>query len=213
MSSPGVDAYVHRFLPASQPGHPVLLTLHGTGGDEDDLVPLGGLLIPGAAILSPRGNVLENGMPRFFRRLAEGVFDLEDLARRTQELGDWIEAARVHYRLEDRPVVAAGFSNGANVAASLLLARPAVLAGAVLFRAMVPFVPEPTPRLDGKPVWIGAGRADTMVGVEQPERLATLLRAGGADVTLSWDPGGHALMMDTTREAREWITTVEFARA
>jgi len=132
--------FIHRFIPATQPGRPPLLLLHGTGGDENDLVPLGAQLSPGSALLSPRGKVLENGMPRFFRRLAEGVFDLADLKVRTAELGDFIAAARKAYGI-DAPV-AVGFSNGANIAASLLLTRPDLLAGAVLMLGVRQFAPK-----------------------------------------------------------------------
>src|SRR5258708_6893964 len=133
----------HRFVPATKPGLPPLLLLHGTGGDENDLVPLGQQLLPGAALLSPRGKVLENGMPRFFRRLAEGVFDLPDLKARTDELADFIAAARKAYGLA--APVALGFSNGANIAASLLLTHPDALAGALLMRVTLPFEPDALP--------------------------------------------------------------------
>jgi phospholipase/carboxylesterase/glyoxalase family protein len=201
----GLQAYVHRFLPGADPAAPVLVVLHGTGGDENDLIPLGRLLAPSSAVLAPRGNVLENGMPRFFRRFAEGVFDLEDLERRSHELADFLIAARDAYDLSGRALIAAGFSNGANIAASVLLRRPEVFAGALLFRPMVTFTPDSLPRLDGKPVFLSAGRADTMVGRDSPERLAELFRAGGADVTLQWDDEGHALGMDAVRAAREWM--------
>ena len=153
--------FIHRFIPATQPGKPPLLLLHGTGGNENDLLPLGAQLSPGAALLSPRGKVLENGMPRFFRRLAEGVFDLADLKVRTAELTDFIAAARKAYGL-DAPV-AVGFSNGANIAASLLLTRPQALRGAVLLRAMLPFEPEPLPDLAGKPVLLLSGDRKSVV--------------------------------------------------
>lgn len=200
-----VDSYVHRFIPGTDPNGPTLLLLHGTGGDENDLIPLGRLLAPGAAMLTLRGNVLENGMPRFFRRFAEGVFDLEDVARRTVQLAEFLEEARAHYALADRPLIAAGFSNGANIASSLLLMRPDALDAAVLFRAMVTVVPDALPRLDDKPVFLSAGRADTMVGIEQPERLAELLGSCGARVTLSWDEAGHMLAVESVRKAREWL--------
>src|SRR5919106_2243449 len=150
MTTPDLG-FVHRFLPGA-PSLPVLLLLHGTGGDESDLLPLGEALLPGAARLSPRGKVLENGMPRFFRRLAEGVFDLDDLRRRTQELADFVEAAAAAYGLGERRPVAVGFSNGANIAAAMLLLRPGVLSGALLIRPMVPLVPDTLPDLGGMPV-------------------------------------------------------------
>jgi len=201
--------FVHRFLPpaadAERAGRTTLLLLHGTGGDEHDLVPLGRALLPGAAILSPRGKVLERGAPRFFRRLAEGVFDLEDLARRTDELAEFVEAAARTYALDRDGVVAVGFSNGANVAASVLLRRPGVLRRAVLLSPMVPFEPATLPDLAGTAVFVGAGRSDPMVPVAQVERLAAILRDAGAEVTVHWDPGGHTISSAEVQAAREWL--------
>ena len=183
----------HRFVPATRPGVPPLLLLHGTGGTEDDLLPLGERLLPGAALLSPRGQVLENGMPRFFRRLAEGVFDLDDLRRRTNELADFVDAARRTYDLGPTPPIAVGFSNGANIAASTLLLRPGTLGGALLLRPMVPLVPDPLPTLTGVPVQINAGTADPIVTPAQSEALGKLLERVGAAVTVDWIRGGHGL--------------------
>jgi predicted esterase/catechol 2,3-dioxygenase-like lactoylglutathione lyase family enzyme len=202
--------FVHRYLPplagTERAGSTTLLLLHGTGGDEDDLVPLGRALLPGAAILSPRGKVLERGMPRFFRRIAEGVFDQADLATRTEELAAFIEAAVSTYALDHNGIVAVGFSNGANIAASVLLRHPGLLRGAVLLSPMVPFEPDVLPKLSGTPVFIGAGRADPIVPPAQSERLAALLTDAGADVTLQWQPGGHALSESEVEAARLWIT-------
>jgi len=184
---------VHRFVPASRPGLPPLLLLHGTGGSEDDLLPLGERLLPGAALLSPRGQVLENGMPRFFRRLAEGVFDLDDLRFRTHELADFVDAARRSYDLPTPPI-AVGFSNGANIAAAALLLTPGTLGGGLLFRPMVPLVPDPLPALGGLPVQINAGLADPIVTAAQSEALGDLLRRAGADVSLDWIRAGHGLV-------------------
>ena len=184
--------WIHRFAPATRPGLPPLLLLHGTGGNEDDLLPLGERLLPGAALLSPRGQVLERGMPRFFRRLAEGVFDLDDLRRRTGELAEFVTAARGEYGLGSPPV-AVGFSNGANIAAALLLLRPGILGGALLLRPMVPLVPDPLPELGGVPVQINAGVADPIVTPEQSEALGALLRQAGASVSLDWVKVGHTL--------------------
>src|SRR5213594_4986343 len=150
--------FIHEFVPGASDR--TLLLLHGTGGNERDLIPLGHELDPNAALLSPRGKVLENGMPRFFRRLAEGVFDLEDLKNRTNELADFVAAAAQHYGFAADKVVAVGYSNGANIAASMLLLRPKTLRGAVLFRAMVPLVPDTPPNLSAVRVWIGAGMND-----------------------------------------------------
>ena len=201
--------FVHRYVPpnagAELAGGTTLLLLHGTGGDEEDLIPVGRELLPGAGMLSPRGKVLERGAPRFFRRIAEGVFDQEDLARRTEELASFVEAAATTYQLERDGIVAVGFSNGANIAASLLFRRPGLLRGAVLFSPMMPFEPEALPRLDGTSVFIGAGRTDQIAPVAQAERLAALLRDAGADVTVHWEPGGHALTRAELAAAHEWI--------
>jgi phospholipase/carboxylesterase len=185
--------FSHRFVPATRTGLPALLLLHGTGGTEEDLLPLGERLLPGAARLSPRGRVLEHGMPRFFRRLAEGVFDLDDLRQRTIELAGFVDEARVRYDLGAVPPVAVGFSNGANIAAAMLLLRPGTLSGALLIRPMVPLVPDPLPALAGVPVQINAGTADPIVTPAQSEALADLLRRAGAAVTVDWIRGGHGL--------------------
>src|ERR1700736_7069237 len=145
--------FIHEFVPGGS--ERTLLLLHGTGGNERDLIPLGRELDPSASLLSPRGKVLENGMPRFFRRLAEGVFDLEDLKKRTHELADFVIAAAQFYKIDMKNIVAVGYSNGANIAASMLLLRPEVLSAAILFRAMVPLVPETQPNLSSVHVWIG----------------------------------------------------------
>jgi predicted esterase len=172
---------------------PALLLLHGTGGTEDDLLPLGERLLPGAPLLSPRGQVLENGMPRFFRRLSEGVFDLDDLRLRTHELADFVDGARRAYDLGPTSPIAVGFSNGANIAAATLLLRPGTLGGALLLRPMVPLVPDPLPTLTGVPVQINAGTADPIVTPAQSEALGELLRRAGAAVTVDWIRGGHGL--------------------
>ncbi|HEY2855390.1 MAG TPA: VOC family protein [Gemmatimonadaceae bacterium] len=202
--------FVHRYVPpdsrAELAGGTTLLLLHGTGGDEEDLIPVGRELLPGAGMLSPRGKVLERGAPRFFRRLAEGVFDQEDLARRTEELAQFIEAAIATYQLEADGIVAVGFSNGANIAASLLLRRPGLLRGAVLFSPMAPFSPEAKPQLVGTSVFIGAGRADPIAPPAEAERLAAMLRDSGADVTLHWETGGHSLTRAELDMARGWIS-------
>ena len=195
--------FIHRFIPATQPGKPPLLLLHGTGGDENDLIPLAAQLSPGSALLSPRGKVTENGMPRFFRRLAEGVFDLADLKVRTAELADFIAAARMAYGIE--APVAVGFSNGANIAAALLLTRPQVLHGAVLLRAMLPFEPEPLPDLAGKPVLLLSGSNDTMISAAGRERLAAVLQAAGADLVYKVLPTGHNLTQNDLTIAAQWL--------
>ena len=200
-----LQLHVHRWEPASSAGLPTILLLHGTGGDENDLLAMGRMLAPGAALLSVRGNVSENGSARFFRRLAEGVFDLADLRVRTEALGDFVEAAAGKYDFPLSSLYALGYSNGANVAASLLLQRPSVLAGGALFRAMVPFEPERIPPLGTKRVLISAGRFHTMVPPAGSERLAELLRQGGADVALVWQPVSHGLSQGDVTAGQEFF--------
>ena len=195
---------LHHYLPRTNATETLLL-LHGTGGDENDLLPLGKLLDPNANLLSPRGNVSENGMPRFFRRLAEGVFDIPDLKARTNELADFLAAAAAAYGFDPMRVIAAGFSNGANIAASLLLLRPGVLLSAVLLHPMVPLVPETLPDLTSTPVFIGAGRQDPIAPPSETEALAALLRASGADVTVQWQSGGHSLSREEALAAAAWL--------
>jgi predicted esterase len=182
-----------------------LLMLHGTGGDEHDLVPLARALKSGAAILAPRGRVLENGMPRFFRRLREGVFDEADLRMRTAELADWVRAALAAYDLDPDGVVAVGFSNGANIAASLHLLEPRLLPASVLIRAMVPLEPSPPPELHGVATFLAGGRLDPMIPAVETERLATMLESYGADVTTHWEPGGHGLTAGDVAAAQSWL--------
>jgi phospholipase/carboxylesterase/glyoxalase family protein len=197
--------FTHHYEPASSTGAPTLLVLHGTGGDEHDLVPLARVLWPGAAILSPRGKVLERGMPRFFRRLAEGVFDIDDLKARTAELADFVARAAEHYGFDPGRVVGSGFSNGANIAASLLLLRPGTLQHAALFSPMVPLVPDHRPPLSGVGVFISAGKQDPLVAPENTARLATLLQDFGADVTLRWTEGGHTLTPADAAAGTQWL--------
>ena len=200
--SHGMSGFVHRFEPGRDDARPLLL-LHGTGGDETDLLPLGRSVAPGAALLSPRGAVLENGMPRFFRRLAEGVFDEADLRRRAEDLAGFVAAARRAYGLA--APVALGFSNGANIAAALLMLHPGVLAGAVLLRPMSPFKAPPRPNLAGTPVLILSGLADPIVPARDAERLAGDLAAGGALVDHRVLPAGHGLSQADLGIARDWI--------
>jgi len=186
-------SYIHRFEPGAKAGAAPLLLLHGTGGNESDLLEIGRQVAPGSALLSPRGNVIEHGMPRFFRRFAEGVFDLEDVARRTHELADFITAAATQYGFDAGQLTALGYSNGANIAASLLLLRPEVLTRAVLLRPMVVLQPERVPDLAGKRICLSSGRLDPIVPVDHPPRLAALLRQAGAQVDLQWLETGHQL--------------------
>ena len=195
--------FIHDFVPGSSPR--TLLLLHGTGGNERDLIPLGRELDPNAALLSPRGKVLENGMPRFFRRLAEGVFDLEDLKYRTNELADFVTAAAQHYGFATEQLVAVGYSNGANIAASMLLLQPEVLSAAVLLRAMVPLIPRKLPNLSSVRIWIGAGDQDPIVPASETKRLSELLRRAGADVTIRFANTGHGLTNHDLEAAQDWL--------
>ncbi len=195
--------FVYEFVPGSS--NRTLLLLHGTGGNEHDLIPLGRELDSNAALLSPRGKILENGMPRFFRRLAEGVFNVEDLKQRTNELADFVGRAAQHYKLAADQIVAVGYSNGANIAASMLLLRPEILHAATLFRAMVPLVPENLPDISRVRVWIGAGNQDPIIPMSETERLAQLLRRAGADVTVRFANATHALINDEVKTAGQWL--------
>src|SRR6476660_9775646 len=182
------------------------LLLRGTGGNEQDLVPLAYELDKSAAILSPRGKVLENGIaPRFFRRLAEGVFDLEDLKFRTNELANFVIDASKTYNFDLRHIIAVGYSNGANIAASMLLLRPEILSSAILFRAMVPLVPQTLPNLNDKPIFMSSGLYDPIVSRQEAERLFGLFKKAGANISLSWQESGHELAMEEIWKAREWL--------
>ncbi|BCM85755.1 alpha/beta hydrolase [Methylobacterium indicum] len=196
-------SFQHRFEPAADPALPPLLLLHGTGGDEDDLLPLGRALSPAAALLSPRGQVLEGGAPRFFRRLAEGVFDEADVVRRAGDLAGFVTAARAEYGLA--APIAVGFSNGANIAAALMLLHPGVLSGAVLLRAMVPLSTSPASRLQGEPVLILSGRMDPIVPADNAAGLAAMLRDAGAAVTHEVLPAGHGLSQADLVRAKAWL--------
>ena len=166
-------------------------------------------LIRMPALLSPRGKVLENGMPRFFRRLAEGVFDLEDLKYRTNELADFVAAAAQHYGFARDNIIAVGYSNGANIAASMLLLRPEALPAAILFRAMVPLFPERQPNLSSVRVWIGAGTNDPIIPMSGTKALAELLSNAGANVTIRYFQAGHELTLADVQSAREWLMTLQ----
>lgn len=198
--------FIHKFIPSpTGQNDTTLLLLHGTGGNEEDLIPLGQFLAADAALIGVRGKILENGMPRFFRRLSEGVFDEEDLIFRTHELARFIEEATKVYALNTEKIIAVGYSNGANIAASMLLLEPTILSAAVLFRAMVPLQPEQLPDLKGKPVLMQSGRRDPIVPATNSEQLVELLKQAGADVTLNWQNAGHGLLNPELVMAEKWI--------
>lgn len=206
MTPSGDLGFIHRFLPGSPTAAgATLLLLHGTGGNENDFIPLGRQLLPGAALLSPRGKISENGMLRFFRRLSEGVFDLEDLKLQTDGLARFISDASRKYALDPGKIFAVGYSNGANIAASVLLTHPALLSGAVLFRPMVPFAPSIPPDLPAFPVLLAAGRRDPIVKPQQTLALAQILETAGARVSVHWNDGGHELGQDDIEAAKDWI--------
>jgi phospholipase/carboxylesterase len=196
-------SYIHRFEKGEQPDARPLLLLHGTGGDENDLVPLGRMIAPNAPLLSPRGKVLENGMPRFFRRLADGVFDEDDVRKRAVELADFVAEARARYGIA--VPIALGYSNGANVAAAILLLRPETLAGAILLRATVPLSQTSPVDLTGKPVMIASGARDPMMSLERATHLAVLLQGYGAAVDHRILPSGHELSQADVNLAGQWL--------
>src|SRR5918911_1033690 len=209
--------FIHHFIPpksyerakqraTQRKTFTTFLLLHGTGGNEQDLIPLAYELDKRVAILSPRGKVLENGItPRFFRRLAEGVFDLEDLKFRTNELADFVIDASKTYNFDLQHIIAVGYSNGANIAASILLLRPEILSSAILFRAMVPLVPKTLPDLSNKHIFMSSGLYDPIVSKQEAENLFRLFEKAGADISLSWQKSGHELAMDEIQKAREWL--------
>jgi phospholipase/carboxylesterase len=194
-------AFIHRFEAGTR--ETALLLLHGTGGDESDLLPLGRAVAPEAALLSPRGKVLEHGMPRFFRRLAEGVFDEDDVRHQANAIADFVGDARTRYRIA--APIALGYSNGANIAAAMMLLRPQVLSGAILLRAMAPLSAAPQVDLAAKSVLIISGAQDPIVPAENAARLAELLRASRAAVEQRVLPAGHGLSNADVTMARQWL--------
>jgi len=200
--------FIHRFIPASsktKQTNLTLLLLHGTGGTEDDLIPLGKELASYASLLTVRGKVLENGMPRFFRRLEEGVFDLEDLKIRTDELAEFILKSSSVYEFDLKKIIAVGYSNGANIAASLLLRRQEVLAGAILFRAMVPFIPDVLPDLSKKSIILLEGMYDPIVSKQEAESLLKIFTKARSNVTMKWQDSGHNLTQKDIESAKKWL--------
>ncbi|WP_259548214.1 alpha/beta hydrolase [Heyndrickxia sp. FSL K6-6286] len=194
----------HFFQKGKDPSRPTLLLLHGTGGNESDLLPIAGRVDDQASVLSVRGNVLENGMPRFFRRLAEGVFDEEDLIFRTKELKDFLDDSAEKYQFKRNNVIAIGYSNGANIAASLLFHYQNALKGAILHHPMVPRKGIDLPNLSGKSVFIAAGTNDPICSPLESAELQSLLQNANADVELHWENRGHQLTIDEVEAAAQW---------
>ena len=197
--------FIHRYVAGTEASRRVLLLLHGTGGDESDLLPLGRELDSSATLLSPRGQVSENGSARFFRRFAEGVFDEADVIHRANELADFVAAAGERYKFEARQVIAVGYSNGANIAAAMMLLRPEVFPAAILFRAMVVLSNPPAADLNGKRMLISAGRHDPIIPLENVQRLAGLLKNAGGDVSLQIQEAGHGLVQEDVAAAKAWL--------
>jgi phospholipase/carboxylesterase len=200
--------FVHRWVPGDT--GLTVLALHGTGANEDDLLPLVRHVAPGANVLSPRGKVSEMGAPRFFRRLAEGVFDVEDLIARTHELADFVVASAAGYSFDPARVVALGYSNGANIAGSVLFLRPEVLVGAALVRPMAPFRPGElpggdAPRLDGKRILVSAGERDPLIPGPSTDSLVAQLSAAGAEVDDRRQRAGHELVQGDLDALAEWF--------
>jgi len=205
--------FIHRYVPAADPATAdTLVVLHGTGGDENDLISIGQAIAPGAAILSPRGNVLENGAPRFFKRMAEGVFDPKEVRSRADELARFIRGAVVTYRLDPARVYALGYSNGANIASTVMLVEPGVFRGSVLLRPMLVYDPPEQNDLSDTAVFISAGRMDPIVPVESVEKLAKLFESAHSNVTVKWQLAGHSLVPSEVREASEWLALQRAAR-
>jgi phospholipase/carboxylesterase len=196
-------SHIHRFAPGNRREAAPLLVLHGTGGDENDLLPLGQAIAPGAALLSVRGKVLEHGMPRFFRRLAEGVFDEDDVIKRANELADFVLEARQRYDL--KAPIALGYSNGANIAAAMMLLRPDVLAGGILLRAMVPLGKAPAADLAGRRVLIVSGHSDPIIPPSNSAALTSMLQKAGAEVEHRTLPVGHQLSQADLTIATQWL--------
>lgn len=198
-----LELFKHKWLPGT--GGKTLLLLHGTGGDENDLIPLGQTLDPTANLLSPRGRIDEHGANRFFRRIREGVFDQENMRQETEALAAFLKAAAKEYGFDPEQVYAVGFSNGANIGASLMFRHPELLRGGFLMRAMVPFEPETAPSLMGIRVLIASGESDPIVSRDQAEGLATIFVQGGADVEHLWVPVGHNLTRQELEHAKAWL--------
>jgi phospholipase/carboxylesterase len=196
------DNYVHAALPGL-PGGPLLLLFHGTGGDEHQFIRLGQELVPGAAIVAPRGDVSEFGAARFFRRTGEGVYDMDDLAVRTQKMAGFIGAHRE--AAKSSAAVGLGYSNGANILASVLFADPALFDAVVLMHPLIPFEPDIKGDLAGKRILMTAGRRDPICPPDLTSRLDAYLRAAGADVTVAWHEGGHEIRPSEIEAVRHFL--------
>lgn len=193
------DSYIHKVLPGS-PGGPLLFVFHGTGGDEAQLLSLGRDLAPQATIVAPRGDVSEQGAARFFRRTGEGVYDMGDLTRATEKMAGFVTA---HVETARPPsVLGLGYSNGANILASVLFAEPSLFDATVLMHPLIPFEPKVKGSLDGSRILVTAGRRDPICPPDLTARFESYLRADGADVTVEWHDGGHEVRPSEIEAAR-----------
>jgi predicted esterase len=198
-----MSTLIYRYVPGTRPE--TLLLLHGTGGNESDLLGLGEAVLPGAGLLSPRGPVLENGMPRFFRRFEEGIFDVEDVKRRAAELGEFVREKALEHEFDAGSVMALGYSNGANIAAAMLLTGAAAFPRAVLIRAMVPLEPKTLPDLAGSEILLAAGAYDPIATAQQTNQLGELLESAGARVTRHTEKSGHQMTRGDIEAAARWL--------
>lgn len=199
---------IHKFIKGTNPTKPTLLLLHGTGGDENDLIPVGKMIDADANILSVRGEVIENGMPRFFKRLAPGVFDEQDLMYRTSQLHDFIDQASKTYDFDRSDVIAIGYSNGANIAANMLMQIPYSLSGAILMHPMLPRQGGAVPSLKGIQVLITAGNNDPIVPLQSTQALKKVLDDHEASVSLSWFKFGHKLSSEEMQFVIKWYQSI-----
>lgn len=196
---------IHVFRKGKDITKPTLVLFHGTGGNEQDLLPLAEMLSPDSSVLGIRGNVLENGMPRFFRRLAEGVFDEADLVFRTHEIKQFLDEAAEKYGIDANNLVAVGYSNGANIAGSLLFHYKDIFRAAVLLHPMVPLRNVELPSLEGVSIFIGAGTNDPLITSTETQELEGILQKAGAEVTTHWGNQGHRLSMAEAEAAKDWL--------
>ena len=199
--------HIHRFIPSANPlNDKTLLLLHGTAGNEDSLLPIADIILPESAVLSPRGKVLENGMPRFFRRLSEGVFDLDDMRVRTRELASFIQDSAAFYNTKSNKIIAAGYSNGANIASSVIFTFPGLISKAALYHPMIPYVPETEPDLSGLKVLITAGTNDPIVTEKETRELQDLYEQFGAEVQIFWHDMGHSLTREELHRTKAFLS-------
>lgn len=204
-----IENFTHQFIPGQESNTPfTLLLLHGNGGTESDLLLLGRALAPHAPLLSPRGRIIENGKPRFYRLISPADFEVTDLRVRADELASFVRTAAGVYHFDADNLVGVGHSNGANMAVALMLLHPSLLRAGILFRPQpqVPLISNPRPNFENRPILLVAGRNDVEIPSVEIEHLAELLRRSGANVTIKWHSGGHDLTNEEINLARDWLT-------